>query len=82
MKKKIIYKDEPMKLGERVYNLLPPIEEIIFRQATKKITIALSEKSIEYFKQQALKHDVSYQVMIRELLDTYVQKYQLSDSDE
>jgi len=41
----------------------------------KKITIALTERSLSFFKQNAKKYNVKYQTMINEVLDTYSQKY-------
>ena len=37
-----------------------------------KVTLALSKKSIEFFKSEAAKHHTQYQRMIRRLLDAYV----------
>jgi predicted DNA binding CopG/RHH family protein len=43
----------------------------VFREDTVKVTIALSKASVEFFKQEATKHKVSYQRLIRRLLDEY-----------
>jgi hypothetical protein len=40
-----------------------------------KVTIALSKKSVEFFKSEATKHHTQYQRMIRRLIDTYVETY-------
>ena len=40
-----------------------------------KITIALQQKTIDFFKSYAKKNDTKYQTMINEVLDKYVQKY-------
>ncbi len=37
-----------------------------------KVTLALSKKSIEFFKFEATKHHTQYQRMIRRLLASYV----------
>ena len=37
-----------------------------------KVTIALSKKSVDFFKSEAGKHRTQYQRMIRQLIDTYV----------
>src|SRR3989344_4283023 len=70
---KIVYTDEPIKLGKTVVakDFLPPPEALVFKQDTKKVTMSLTSESITFFKQQAKKHDVKYQVMIRNLLDKY-----------
>ena len=54
-----------------VEDFLPPPEELAFREETVKVTIALSKSSLEFFKQEAAKHRVPYQRMIRRLLDEY-----------
>lgn len=72
MKKKIIYTDEPIQLGERVPDFLPRPEDLVLRQSTQKVTIALSTSTLTFFKNQARKHKTPYQKMIRNLLDAYV----------
>jgi predicted DNA binding CopG/RHH family protein len=54
-----------------VNDFLPGPAELVYREETVKVTIALSKASIEFFKQEAAKHNVSYQKMIRRLLDEY-----------
>lgn len=71
MKNKINYKDGPIGEVRVVADFLPSPEELAFKEETVKVTIALSKGSIEFFKQEAQKHHVSYQKMIRRLLDEY-----------
>lgn len=71
MKNKISYSDEPLGEVQVVADFLPPPSELVFREDTVKVTIALSKASIEFFKQEATKHKVSYQRLIRRLLDEY-----------
>ncbi len=71
MKNKINYSDEPLGEVQVVADFLPPPSELVFREDTVKVTIALSRASIEFFKQEATKHKVSYQRLIRRLLDEY-----------
>ncbi len=66
------YTDEPMQMGRRVEDFLPPPEELVFRPKGVKMTITLSEESIEYFKQQGERLQTPYQRMIRNLIDEYV----------
>jgi len=40
-----------------------------------EVTLALSKKSIEFFKSEAAKHHTQYQRMIRRLIDSYVETY-------
>ena len=70
MKRKL---DPDMPYGKlvRVKDFLPPPEELVFPERTAKITISLSQASIDFFKQQAAKNHTKYQKMIRQLLDKY-----------
>lgn len=74
MSKKIKYTDEPMGRVRIVPDFLPPPEVLAKRmkQDNTKVTIALSNESIGYFKLQAVKHQVQYQKLIRQVLDEYV----------
>jgi len=71
MSTKIKYTDE--KLGELkvIPDFLPSPEELAFKEDTVKVTISLSKESVEFFKQEAKKHNTQYQKMIRRLLDVY-----------
>lgn len=71
MTNKINYSDGPIEEVKVVKDFLPPPEELAFREETVKVTIALSKASVEFFKQEAAKNQVSYQKMIRRLLDEY-----------
>ncbi|MCC7305511.1 MAG: BrnA antitoxin family protein [Alphaproteobacteria bacterium] len=74
MKKRIKYTDEPMELGERIYDLLPSPEELARGMKKTKITLEITGDSAAFFKKQAKKYGVPYQAMIRELLDEYAQR--------
>ena len=74
MSAKIKYTDEPID-AKVVRDFLPPPEELAFREEGVKVTIALSKKSIDFFKSEASKHHTQYQRMIRKLIDTYVETY-------
>ncbi len=76
MKKKTLYRDD---LGEIVGNLkkvedfLPTPRELAMSDHITKVTLNLSTRSVDFFKNEADKHsNASYQNMIRKLLDTYV----------
>jgi len=72
MKKKTMYTDEPILIGKRVKDFLPRPEDLVLRQSTQKVTIALSTETLLFFKTQARRHKTPYQKMIRNLLDAYV----------
>lgn len=71
MKKKIIYRNEPIK-ARVVKDFLPRPESLVLREKKKRVTLTLTRKSIDFFKKAAKKHNTSYQGMIRRLLDIYV----------
>jgi predicted DNA binding CopG/RHH family protein len=73
MKRKIAYTDEPLGDIEIIPDFLPPPSELAFREEGVKVTLALSKKSVEFFKFEASKHHTQYQRMIRRLLDAYVE---------
>jgi predicted DNA binding CopG/RHH family protein len=73
MKKKIVYTDEPMGDVEVVADFLPSPAELAFKDDGVKITLALSKRSVDFFKAEASKHQTQYQRMIRRLLDSYVE---------
>ncbi len=75
MKNTIKYTDEPMGSVKMVADFLPPPDQLAFRQESVKVTIALSRASVDFFKHQAEKHHVSYQKMIRRLLDEYAYRH-------
>lgn len=60
-------------------DFLPRPEELVFRPKGVKVTITLSEDSLNYFKAQAERLQTPYQRMIRNLIDEYVQRQQHID---
>jgi len=56
-----------------IRDFLPPPEELTFREEAVKVTIALSRRSVDFFKREAQKHGTQYQRMIRRLLDSYTE---------
>ncbi|MCZ6449755.1 MAG: CopG family transcriptional regulator, partial [Deltaproteobacteria bacterium] len=69
MKRKIKYTDEPLGDLQVVDDLLPPPEDLVFKEENIKVTMSLSKSSVEFFKREAKKHRTQYQKMIRRLLD-------------
>ncbi len=72
MNAKIKYTDEPIGKIQVLPDFLPSPTELAFREEGVKITLALSKKSIDFFKSEAAKHQTQYQRMIRRLIDAYV----------
>ena len=74
MKKQIQYIPESLGELEIVSDFLPSPSELALKEKNVKITIALSKESIDYFKEEAGRHHIKYQRMIRNLLDIYVSR--------
>ena len=75
MSVKIKYTNEPLGDIKVVSDFLPPPEQLAYREEGVKVTLALSKKSVEFFKSEAAKHHTQYQRMIRHLVDAYVESY-------
>lgn len=72
MSVKTKYTNEPLGKIAVIPDFLPSPSELAFREEGVKVTLALSKKSIAFFKSEATKHHTQYQRMIRRLLDAYV----------
>ncbi len=75
MKRKIKYSDEPLGNLQVIDDLLPPPEDLVFKEENIKVTMSLSKSSVEFFKREAKKHRTQYQKMIRRLLDLYAAQH-------
>jgi predicted DNA binding CopG/RHH family protein len=75
MKKKTKDNDQPIGRLKRIEDFLPAPDKLVFPRRTLKVTIALDEDSVEFFKKQAKRHRTKYQRMIRALLDAYARRY-------
>jgi len=75
MSEKIRYTNEPLGDLEVVPDFLPSPEDLVFRDEGVKVTLALSKRSVEFFKNEAQKHNTQYQRMIRRLLDSYAEHH-------
>lgn len=75
MKKEIKYTDEPMGRIKLVDDFLPSPEQLVLKEETVKVTLALTKESVEFFKKVAKEQHTHYQTMIRTLLDQYTEHY-------
>lgn len=75
MSERIRYTDEPLGDPKVVPDFLPSPEDLVFRDEGVKVTIALSKRSVEFFKSEAQKYNTQYQRMIRRLLDAYAEHH-------
>lgn len=77
MSEKITYSDEPIGNPRVIPDFLPSPAELAYREEGVKVTLALSKKSVDFFKAEAAKNHTQYQRMIRRLLDAYVDAHAL-----
>jgi len=75
MNNKIKYTDEPIE-ARVISDFLPRPENLVMREKKKRVTLTLSQNSLDFFKKAAKKHKASYQGMIRRLLDYYAANQQ------
>jgi hypothetical protein len=75
MSAKIRYTDEPIGNPRVVPDFLPAPEDLVSREEGVKVTLALSKRSVEFFKTEAKRHNTQYQRMIRKLLDAYAEHH-------
>ena len=75
MSAKIKYTNEPLGRMKIVRDFLPPPEDLVLQDQGVKVTIALSKRSVQFFKDEARKHNTQYQRMIRRLLDAYAEHH-------
>jgi len=66
---------EPIGRVKIVEDFLPPPERLLVKPKPVKITITLNQDSVDFFKEIAHKEHVSYQQLIRALLDQYASHY-------
>ncbi|MGH8455232.1 MAG: CopG family transcriptional regulator [Nevskiales bacterium] len=75
MSRKIKYTNESIGDVKVVRDFLPPPDQLVLHEDGVKVTISLSKRSVDFFKQAAERNKTSYQRMIRRLLDTYADQY-------
>ena len=82
MKSKTKYRSAPKRVAEAIdsaevlRDFLPSPDKLVFKESTAKITLALSKRSIEFFKAKAKQYDVPYQTMIKRVIDLYAEQHQ------
>jgi predicted DNA binding CopG/RHH family protein len=81
MKNKTKYRKAPKGVAEAILHseivedFLPPPDKLVFKEQTVKVTLALSQRSIEFFKAKAREYNVPYQAMIKRIVDLYAQRH-------
>jgi predicted DNA binding CopG/RHH family protein len=59
-----------------IKDFLPLPDQLVLKEENVKVTISLKKSSVEFFKKEAKKRHISYQKMIRQLIDWYTSHYQ------
>ena len=57
-----------------IADFLPAPADLVAREDNVKVTLALSRRSLDFFKREAKKRRVPYQRMIRALVDAYADR--------
>ena len=65
---------EPIGNVTIVDDFLPPPEQLVAKKNTVRLTLDFTKESIEFLQREAQSQDASYEVMIRKLVDAYVQQ--------
>ncbi len=58
MKNKIKYRNEPIE-ARLISDFLPRPESLILKEKKKRVTLTLTQKSLDFFKDSARKHKAS-----------------------
>lgn len=75
MKKRFKNSDEPIGPIKVIADFLPSPAALAFEEDEIKVTLALSKRSVAFFKAEARKRGTPYQRMIRRLLDAYAERH-------
>lgn len=59
----------------KITNVLPPPDKLAVSERTIKVTLLLSQSSVQFFKRQAAQYGTKYQRMIRKLVDQYAEQH-------
>lgn len=64
-----------MKKVKAVPDFLPTPDELVLKENKVRVTLDLTEESVEFFKKEASRHHTKYQQLIRTLLNKYAMHY-------
>lgn len=74
--KKRKYTNEHIGKIKIIPDFLPSPDQLVLREETVKVTLALTKSTIDFFKKEAKIHHTQYQKMIRKLLDKYADHHE------
>ena len=81
MRNKTKYRKAPKVVADAILHseiveaFLPPADKLMFKERSVKVTLALSQRSVEFFKAKAREYNVPYQAMIKRIVDLYAQRH-------
>lgn len=73
-RKRVKYTEGEIGKVRVVKDFLPSPDKLVMREANVKVTLSLSQRSVDFFKREGNKRQVPYQRMIRALVDAYAEK--------
>jgi predicted DNA binding CopG/RHH family protein len=73
-RKKVKYTNEPIE-AKIIADFLPAPKDLIRKEKAVKVTLTLSKRSVDFFKQHADKEKVGYQTMMRSVIDKYTDHF-------
>lgn len=74
MRKRIIYQRGEIGKVKVVQDFLQPPDKLVLREANVKVTLSLSQRSVDFFSREAAKQHGPYQRMILALVDAYAER--------
>ena len=69
------YTDEPIGEIKMIAYFLPPPDQLVLKEETVKVTLALTKESFDFFNRVAKENHTHYQTMTRSLLEQYTEYY-------
>lgn len=73
-KKTVKYTEGEIGKVRVVKDFLPSPDKLVMRESNVKVTLSLSQRSVDFFKREGNKRKVPYQRMIRALVDAYAER--------
>lgn len=74
-KQHVKYTDESIGKINIINDFLPSPEQLVAKEETVKVTLALTKDSVDFFKAIAQEQHTHYQTMIRALVDQYSEHF-------
>lgn len=62
---------EAIEKAEIIRDFLPDPDQLVLKEDTVKVTLTLSKSSVEFLKKKAKEKGVTYQTLVKRILDSY-----------